>query len=636
MAWAEGAYRWACFAGFILAGASLGAEPVPLEKTDPPAGAIQDTADAPGDSSSRTGAPPPPSETTTPASEAATPATGLLFMTEQDPPLGITGPSRIPLPDIQQDNNFIPIADRWRIGFPPWDRYGKGHPLLDEYPYVQGAAWDTYRQHYLKADYPILGQDVFLNLSGTNLSIFDFRRLPTDTPHLPPAANSAAAGSFARSDQFFYRQYFRFAVDLFQGDAAFKPPDWRIRITPVFNINFLAFDQQAVTDPTRRMELDRGRTFLALEEWFFEYEICDLSADYDFLSVRVGSQFFTSDFRGFIFTDTNRAVRLFGTEASNRYQFNLAYFRQADKDTNSDLNSYNDRGQDLVIANVYRQDFIWPGYTAEWSVHYNHDPASFHVDKNGAIVRPDPVGALRPHELNVAYLGWAGSGHIERINIMNVFYWALGRDNFNPLANRPQDINAQLGALELSYDYDYVRFRTSFLWASGERNGSSQATGFDSIFESPAFAGGNFSYWERQPIKLDGVNLKNKESLLPDVRSSKTQGQSNFNNPGLMLLNFGLDLELTPRLRMINNANLLWFDETGVLQNFLHQGEIHHFIGTDLSTGFDYRPFDNNTAIARFGISALLPGRGFEDVYTRAHGEVNPLYAAFLELTLNF
>lgn len=313
MAWAEGAYRWACFAGFILAGASLGAEPVPLEKTDPPAGAIQDTADAPGDSSSRTGAPPPPSETTTPASEAATPATGLLFMTEQDPPLGITGPSRIPLPDIQQDNNFIPIADRWRIGFPPWDRYGKGHPLLDEYPYVQGAAWDTYRQHYLKADYPILGQDVFLNLSGTNLSIFDFRRLPTDTPHLPPAANSAAAGSFARSDQFFYRQYFRFAVDLFQGDAAFKPPDWRIRITPVFNINFLAFDQQAVTDPTRRMELDRGRTFLALEEWFFEYEICDLSADYDFLSVRVGSQFFTSDFRGFIFTDTNRAVRLFGT-----------------------------------------------------------------------------------------------------------------------------------------------------------------------------------------------------------------------------------------------------------------------------------------------------------------------------------
>jgi hypothetical protein len=624
------AYRWAWawVAGFALAVASPGAEPTPADETQQPAGV---------DSSPRTGLPPPPAEGAAPVPEQPAAAAEPLYLAPLDPPLGITGPSRIPLDDIQQDNNFVPIADRWRIGFPSWDRYGKGHPLLDEYPFVQGAAWDTYRQHYLKADYPICGQDIFLNLSGTSLSIFDFRQLPTDTPHLTRATNPATAGSFARSDQFFYRQYFRFAVDLFQGDTAFKPPDWRVRITPVFNINFLAFDQQTVADPSRRVELDRGRTFMALEEWFFEYEICDLSADYDFVSVRVGSQFFVSDFRGFVFIDTNRAVRLFGTEASNRYQFNLAYFRQTEKDTNSDLNSANDRGQNLVIANVYRQDFIWPGYTAELSVHYNHDPASFHVDKNGAIVRPDPVGALRPHELDVAYLGWAGSGHIERINVMNVFYWALGRDSLNPLANRPQDVNAQLGALELSYDYDYVRFRTSFLWASGERNPTGgQATGFDSIFESPAFAGGNFSYWERQPLKLGGVNLKNKESLLPDLRSSKTQGQSNFNNPGLMLVNFGLDIELTPRLRMINNVNLLWFDETAVLQTFLRQAEVHHFIGTDLSAGFDYRPFDNNTAIARFGVSALVPGRGFEDIYTRTHGEVNTLYAAFLELTLSF
>jgi hypothetical protein len=627
----------AWFAGFTLAVAALGAEPASPADVNQAADVRQETVDGARESSPRTGLPPPPTDTTTPAPEPSGRASEPLFLAEQDPPLGITGPSRIPLGDIQQDNNFVPIADRWRIGFPPWDRYGRGHPLLDEYPYVQGAAWDTYRQHYLKADYPILGQDIFLNLSGTNLSIFDFRQLPTDTPLLTRATNPATANSFARSDQFFYRQYFRFAVDLFQGDTAYKPPDWRIRITPVFNINFLGVDQQTVADPSRRVEQDRGRTFMALEEWFFEYELCDLSADYDFLSIRAGSQFFTSDFRGFIFIDTNRAVRLFGTEASNRYQFNLAYFRQADKDTNSDLNSYNDRGQDLVIANIYRQDFIWPGYTAELSFHYNHDPASFHVDKNGAIVRPDPDGALRQHELNVFYLGWAGSGHIERINVMNVFYWALGHDSLNPLANRPQDINGQLGALELSYDYDYVRFRTSFLWASGARNSTGgNATGFDSIFESPAFAGGNFSYWERQPIKLDGVNLKNKESLLPDVRSSKTQGQSNFNNPGLMLFNLGLDLELTPRLRMINNANLLWFDETAVLQSFLHQPDVHHFIGTDLSAGFDYRPFDNNTAIARFGVSALLPGRGFEDVYTRAHGEVNPLYAAFLELTLSF
>jgi hypothetical protein len=642
MAWTERVYRWAAigFVGLALTALSTGAEPAANGQRASTAGEnssdgrMQDTGVGLPTGPRR---PPAPLETATGQPTTLRFADGPLLQTEQYPPLGCAGSSRVPGRDIQIDSNFVPIEDRWRIGFPEWDRYGRGHPLLDEYPYVQGSWWDTFRQHYLKADYPILGQDIFLNITGTSLAIFDGRQLPTDTPHLTAATNRSPETFFARSDQFLYRHYFRLSADLFQGDAGFRPVDWRIRITPVFNINDLAFDQQTVADPDRRMELNRRRTFLALEEWFIEYKLADLSPDYDFLSVRAGSQFFNSDFRGFIFTDTNRAVRLFGTAASNRDQYNLAYFRQADKDTNSDLNSYSDRGQDIVIANYYHQDFIWLGYTAELSVHYNHNPASFHVDTNNTLVRPDPVGALRPHELNIAYLGWAGSGHIDRLNVMHVFYWALGHDSFNPLGNRAQDVNAQLGALELSYDYDWTRWRSSFLWASGQRDQhSGHATGFDSIFESPAFAGGNFSYWQRQPIKLDGVNLKNKESLLPDLRSSKTQGQSNFNQPGLMLLNLGLDVDLTPKWRMINNANLLWFDETGVLQTFLHQSQVHHFIGVDLSTGFDYRPFLNNNVIARFGIATLLPGAGFEDVYNRIHGEVNPLVAGFAELTLSF
>jgi hypothetical protein len=638
--WTESAYRWAStwFAALAFAVTTVGAEPTPagMESAPAVAGAPsaggQEPSPEPDSSPLRPPAEPAPVEPPTPP---ALPEP--LLQTERDPPLGFAGPSGVLSQELQQDSHFVPMEDRWRLGFPTWDRYGRGHPLLEDYPYAEGAWWDLYRQHVLKGDYPLIGQDIFLNLSGSSLAIFDGRQLPTDTPHLQALTNPSPDKLFARSDQFLYRHFFRLSTDLSHGDAAFKPVDWRIRITPVFNINYLAVNQQTVADPDRRMEISRGRTFLALEEWFVECKLADLSVDYDFLSVRLGSQFFTSDFRGFIFTDTNRAARLFGTRCSNRDQFNLIYFRQAEKDTNSDLNSYNDRGQDVVIANYYRQDFIWPGYTAELSVHYNHDPANFHVDTNGAIVRPDPVGALRPHELNVAYLGWAGSGHIEWLNIMHAGYWALGRDSLNPLGNRAQDINAQLGVLELSYDYDWARFRISSMWASGQHDQhSGQATGFDSIFESPIFAGGIFSYWQRQPIKLDGVNLKNKESLLPDVRSSKTQGQSNFNNPGLLLVNFGLDLDLTPKLRMTNNANLLWFDETEVLRTFLRQSAIHHFIGTDLSTGFEYRPWLNNNAIARFGVAGLLPGRGFEDIYHRNHGEINPLVAGFVELTLAF
>ena len=58
-----------------------------------------------------------------------------------EPPTGFSGKSGIVLgtePQVSPD--FVPIEDRWRLGYPEWDRYGKGHPLLDDYPYVPGPS----------------------------------------------------------------------------------------------------------------------------------------------------------------------------------------------------------------------------------------------------------------------------------------------------------------------------------------------------------------------------------------------------------------------------------------------------------------------------------------------------------------
>src|SRR5262245_9938904 len=55
-----------------------------------------------------------------------------------DPPPGYTGPSGVAPREGQTNSHFVPMEDRWRVGFPQWDRYDRGHPLLDEYPYVQG------------------------------------------------------------------------------------------------------------------------------------------------------------------------------------------------------------------------------------------------------------------------------------------------------------------------------------------------------------------------------------------------------------------------------------------------------------------------------------------------------------------
>jgi hypothetical protein len=296
-----------------------------------------------------------------------------------------------------------------------------------------------------------------------------------------------------------------------------------------------------------------------------------------------------------------------------------------------------DRRQNLVFANYFRQDFIWPGYTIQASVNYDNDMPSTLFDDNRFLARPDPAGVFQPHQVDVVYLGLAGDGHIDRYNITHQFYWAVGHDSRNPIANQAQDISGYMGAIELSYDRDWARFRTSFFYSSGDNNVNNRhATGFDSILDNPNFAGGEFSFWQRQAIPLFGVNLVNRNSLIPDLRTIKIQSQANFVNPGLLLFNAGFDMDLTPRLRMINNANFLMFDKTNSLEVFLFDGNIDREIGVDLSSGFEYRPLLSNNVIFTFGVSTLLPGRGFEQLYNRLGHDVNPLFAGFVEMNLAF
>ena len=153
---------------------------------------------------------------------------------------------------------------------------------------------------------------------------------------------------------------------------------------------------------------------------------------------------------------------------------------------------------------------------------------------------------------------------------------------------------------------------------------------------TPIFAGGEFSYWNRQQIKLFGVNLVNRQSLIPNLRSSKFQGQTNFVNPGIQLFNAGFDADLTPKLKMITNANYLWFNQTSSLETLVFQGNIRSEIGLDLSGGFEYRPLLNNNVIFVGGLSGLIVGNGFRDLYQPLEGNVNNLAAGFFEATFEY
>src|SRR4029077_379520 len=108
-----------------------------------------------------------------------------------------------------------------RRGLPAWHRYAKGHPLLDDYPYVPGHWWDPYNQNVLKGDYPIIGQHTFLEITATSFSVLEGRQVPTATTPFESTANAFQQDFFGKPSAFLYTNYFRFSADLFHGDAGF-------------------------------------------------------------------------------------------------------------------------------------------------------------------------------------------------------------------------------------------------------------------------------------------------------------------------------------------------------------------------------------------------------------------------------
>lgn len=509
---------------------------------------------------------------------------------------------------------FMAMPDRWNVAMPEWNRYGRS----GEYPYVRASHWwDPFNRNRLKGDEPIIGQQTFLNITATSDTFVDERRVPATTD-----ISSARPGSsdfFGKGEQFAPSEAFRFSFDLFRGDTSFRPVDWRIQVTPAINVNYLDVRELGIVNVNVLDGTTRLDSHFGLQEAFVEYKLHDLSPNYDFLSVRAGIQGFSSDFRGFIFVDEQPGLRLFGNLHSDRWEYNLAYFNMLEKDTNSGLNTFGLRHQQVIIANWYLQDFVKPGYTTQFSIHYNQDEPSVHYDDNGFLARPAPVGIFQPHEIQVAYLGWAGNGHFGRINVNHAFYEALGSDSLNPIAGRPVTINAQMAAAEVSLDKDWARYKISAFYASGDGNPrGGRATGFDAIDDDPAFAGGIFSFWNREGIRLTGtgVSLTTPDSLLPSLRTDKEEGQANFVNPGIFILNAGANFDLTTKLKALLNINYLRFERTAPLELLLFESPIHNTIGVDSSIGFQYRPPLSENISITGGAAALSPGQGFRDLYS--------------------
>jgi hypothetical protein len=549
-----------------------------------------------------------------------------------DRPTGHAGGETVPS-EPQTDPARREARDRWRIGFPEYDRYGDRAARGRDIPFKRGRWWDPYNQSVLKGDYPIKGNELFMILSAVSTTGVEQRRAPT-----PSDVSSDEPGSaefFGQPEQFAASETIQLSFELFHGDSTFKPRDWAIKISPTFSIpNYLNARENGVVNIDVRRGANRTDTHISLEEAFGEVKLWDVNANYDFVSVRAGIQPFVSDFRGFIFSDNNLGLRFFGAADNNRIQYNAAYFSMLEKDTNSGLNRFDTRHQNVYIANIFRQDFIRKGFTIQGSLHYNDDRRSVQYDRNGFLVRPALIGDVRPHAIKVGYLGLSGDGHLGKLNLTHAYYYAFGRDDRNPIAGRSVSVRSNMGAIEASVDRDYLRFKGSFFFAQGDSNPTDgRATGFDAIFDDPNFVGGQFSYWNRNGIRLTqtGVGLVQPNSILPSLRSSKTQGQANFVNPGIFIYNAGVDVELTQRIKTVFNVNYLRFHRTEPLEYVLFQNRIRHEIGWDYSVGVAYRPFLVNNVTVTFGASTLQTGRGFRDIFTDRSRNCPPGVGDFCE-----
>lgn len=512
----------------------------------------------------------------------------------------------LPAAPLYQDQPLQAMPDRWRI--------------VDSLPGYSHSLWNPYQRNVLKGDKPVWGE-WFFSLAAVSDTIIELRDLPT------PVGNQTTAGAgdidvFGQGEQSTFNQNLLVELVWLRGDTVFRPPDWEFRFIPVFNFNRSEVEEARALYIDPREGTTRNDDHIGIQGAFMDYHIRNVSDRYDFDSIRVGIQPFNADFRGFLFQDSPFGIRLFGTRDNNIFQYNLAWFRRLEKDTNSGLNDVGVRlrNDDVFVANLYWQDFLRKGFISQLTLLHNRNREDeFFYDNNGFIARPASLGREVPRNYDISYLGYSGDGHLGRLNLTASLYAAAGTNEPGVMNDQRTDVRATFAAFEAGMDINWIRLRATAVHASGDRNPFDDLeTGFDAVFENPIIAGADTSFWIRQGVPFiagGGVTLSTRNGLLPNLRSSKEHGQSNFTNPGLRLLGVGADLDLTPTTRLSFNANHLSFDRTEVIEVLRQQENIDREIGWDLSAALIWRPLAIQNIVARLSVATLVPGSGFEDLY---------------------
>jgi hypothetical protein len=188
---------------------------------------------------------------------------------------------------------------------------------------------------------------------------------------------------------------------------------------------------------------------------------------------------------------------------------------------------------------------------------------------------------------------------------------------------------------DVEYPLDYVKFRLGYTYTSGDNNPNDKTDhGFDSISDAVQLFGGPISYFVGENIKFGAGDLNRANSFLPTFRNGNQQ--ANYVNPGLQLMNAGMDVIFSPRIQLALNENYMRFNDTGsfatnagtTTANILHKDG-----GIEGNAFIRIKPFlhqTNQNVILDLGVSALHPLQGLQDMYQTD----KTVYSTFVALRL--
>ncbi|HEV3206386.1 MAG TPA: hypothetical protein VGZ28_05495 [Terriglobales bacterium] len=514
---------------------------------------------------------------------------------KQPSPPAAQAPTPAAAAEAKPPDEIVPIKNVHRR----WGTYDlAGHPEYTFNPF------DPYHQNTLKADYPIGNSDWFVQVNALNNLVYKSRS-NLDFRNALPGTTFHSHNNFFNEDAFF-------GFELRHHQDVFVPSNFKLHLDGVFDHKQ---DVNAVNNGTA----DNFHVFDA----FMDIRLFDSGHDnFDLTFLRAGIQAFQSDFHGLIFNDEGLGGRIFGEFKKNRIRYDIVGLKLFQKNAVSGFIDFSKPSRHQVgIFRFTYEDFLVKGWNSEWSVHFNYDPRDIAV--TGHIAG-----------LNTIYYGGTLNGHLGRWIFNPAFYGVAGKAD-HVVAGAPvkHTVSAFTGLADLQYPLDFVKFRLGYAYVSGDGNpNDNKDRGFDSISDAVQLFGGPISYFVGEDIKFGAGDLVRANSFYPSLRGGN--GQANYVNPGLQLLNGGMDVTISPRFQLALNANYTRFNTLGAFANAGNTFNVFHKdAGIEGNAFLRIKPFlhtINQNVVLDLGVSALNPLQGLQDIFKTD----KMVYSTFVALRL--